>query len=268
METIPLDIPALAQRIPDEAAAYELLETLRWDGKPVCPHCGSVAKHYFLTPKNPEGRKTRTGTVSARRVWKCKDCRRQFSVLTGTIFHGSKVPLRTWLFVVVEMCASKNGIAAREIERKYDVATKTAWFMAHRIREAMNDPHLNPFVGTIEADETWIGGKSRVEKPDGMPQWEFRKYAADRRLDNKTPVLSILNRDTGEVRSRAVPDVTGATLSAELRKHTQPAASVLHTDERKGYKAVARRVSDAQRVRRLLGQTAGRRLTYRGLIGG
>jgi len=85
------NVLALAERIPDEAAAYRFLEDLRWADKPVCPHCGSVNDHYFLNPQG-EGRKTRTGKVSARRVWKCKDCRKQFSVLTGTIFHGTKIP--------------------------------------------------------------------------------------------------------------------------------------------------------------------------------
>src|SRR4051794_39069723 len=85
-----LTLTALAERIPDEAAAYLFLEELRWDGKPVCPHCASINEHYFLNPQGA-GRKTRTGAVSQRRVWKCKDCRRQFSVLTGTIFHGTKI---------------------------------------------------------------------------------------------------------------------------------------------------------------------------------
>ncbi|HSH80150.1 MAG TPA: transposase, partial [Herpetosiphonaceae bacterium] len=104
-----LSIPALAQKIATEADAYLFLEDLRWGDQPVCPHCGSVRKPYFLKPREGESRKTRTGAQSQRRVWKCADCRKQFSVLTGTIFHGSKIPVRTWLFVVFEMCSSKNG---------------------------------------------------------------------------------------------------------------------------------------------------------------
>lgn len=133
-----VSIPQLALKVPTEAAAYELLEQLRRDGEPVCPHCGEADRRpYFLKPANGSSRKTNKGTMSERRVWKCAGCRKQFSVLTGTIFHGSKVPVRTWLFVVFEMCASKNGVSAREIERKYDLTPKTAWFMLHRIREAM-----------------------------------------------------------------------------------------------------------------------------------
>jgi len=169
-------IPELA-RIGTEAEAYEFLEALRWADGPVCPHCASVAKHYFLKPTNgTTARKTRTGSASQRRVWKCKDCRKQFSVLTGTIFHGTKIPLRTWLMVIFEMCASKNGVAAREIERKYDLTPKSAWFMTQRIREAMKrDPLAGLLSGTVVADETWIGGKPGNMHVRKRPLWESRK---------------------------------------------------------------------------------------------
>lgn len=155
-----MSIPALADRIRTEGDAYKFLEELRWDGEPVCPHCGCVGRAYFLNPANGSSRKTRTGSVSERRVWKCADCRKQFSVLTGTIFHGSKISVRKWVFVIFEMCSSKNGVSAREIERKYDLTPKSAWFMLHRIREAMKrDPIAGLLSGRIVADETWIGGK-------------------------------------------------------------------------------------------------------------
>lgn len=124
----------------------------------MCPHCGGT-KAYFLNPASGASRATRTGSSSQRRVWKCADCRQQFSVLTGTIFHGTKIPLRTWLFVIVENGASKNGVAAREIERKYALSAKTTWFMLHRIREAMKrEPLAGMLRGTVVADETFIGG--------------------------------------------------------------------------------------------------------------
>src|SRR5687768_359756 len=100
----PFDFSTLMERVTDEASAYEFLEELRWGGKPVCPHCGSIGQHYFLNAQG-EGRKTRTGKVSQRRVWACRDCRRQFSVLTGTVMHGTKVKVKTWVFVIFEMCA-------------------------------------------------------------------------------------------------------------------------------------------------------------------
>lgn len=126
---------SLIDQVPTEKDAYLLLEELRWGDKPVCPHCGSDERAYFLNPENGRSRRTRTGTMSERRVWKCAACRKQFSVLTHTVFHGSKVPLRTWLSVIDEMCA--NGISARDIERKYEVSAKTAWLVTERIRNAM-----------------------------------------------------------------------------------------------------------------------------------
>src|SRR3954451_17796715 len=159
-------IPKLANQITTEADAYKLLESLRWpEGKPdACPLCGSMKGFYFLAPVDGStGRKTRTGSNSQRRVWKCADCRKQFSVLTGTIFHGTKISIRTWLFVVLEMCAAKNGVSAREIERKYDLTPKSAWFMLHRIREAMKpgQPLGALLGGAVQVDETWIGGNPK-----------------------------------------------------------------------------------------------------------
>lgn len=323
---VPLSIPALAAQVPTEAAAYELLERLRWNGEPVCPHCGSIAAHYFLTPKG-EGRKTRTGKVTERRVWKCRDCRKQFTVLVGTIFHGTRIPIRTWLFVVVEMCASKNGVAAREIQRKYNLTPKSAWFMTQRIREAMKRGPITDFmVGTIQADEAYIGGKPKNKhKSKRDMDREMRGGGTD-----KTPVVSLLNTATGEVRSKVVPNVTGAMLHAFMEREVDMDASTLHTDSAAQYHFVApefidhqavdhqageyvrgevttnhvegffsqlkrsidgthhhvsvehlprylaefdfrystREMSDAQRVRRLVGQTVGRRLSYKPLTRG
>src|SRR5437868_141934 len=95
-----INIVTLANRVHDEAEAYAFLEKLRWNGESVCPHCRNVGA-YFLAPKGGQ-RKTNRGTGTQRRVWKCKACRKQFSVLTGTIFHGTHIPIRTWLFVIFE----------------------------------------------------------------------------------------------------------------------------------------------------------------------
>ncbi len=153
MESV--NVLSLADKLRTEADAYLYLEELRWGDRPICPHCGSVRKPYFLNPANGASRKTRTGTASQRRVWKCADCREQFSVLTGTIFHGSKIPVRTWVFVIFEMCSSKNGVAAREIQRKYELTGKSSWFMLHRIRQAMKrDPLAGLLSGGVVADET------------------------------------------------------------------------------------------------------------------
>lgn len=241
-------IPALMKQVPTEADAYLLMERLRWADGVACPHCGSIAQHYFLQARDPEGRATRTGSRSQRRVWKCKDCRKQFSVLTGTIFHGTKIPLRTWLFVVFEMCASKNGVAAREIERKYDVTAKSAWFMVHRIREAMKrDPLAGLLAGTVVADETWVGGKPK------------NRHASKRRpgkqgVTDKQPVLSLVNTETGEVRSHVVRDVTAQTLGPILRGEVDTENSVLHTDSSPSYKSVGAEFADHQSVNHYEGE--------------
>jgi transposase-like protein len=208
-------LPALAGRLQTEADAYLLLEELRWGGKPdACPHCGGMDRIYFLKPREGTARKTRTGSMSQRRVWKCGHCRKQFSVLTGTIFHGTRISIRTWLFVIFEMCSSKNGVAAREIERKYNVTAKSAWFMNHRIREAMKrDPLAGLLSGTIQADETYIGGEPKNRHRSDRRERDRRYGTTD-----QIPVFALVDFETREVRSQAVPDVTGETLREVMRE--------------------------------------------------
>jgi transposase-like protein len=230
-------------KIQTEAEAYAYMEQLRWPDGPVCPHCGNTDKHYFLKPRTQldgkEARKTRTGSHSERRVWKCAVCRKQFSVMTGTIFHGSKVPLQTWLMVIFEMCASKNGMAAREIERKYGVAPKTAWFMAHRIREAMRNRGSHKLIGDIIADETYIGGN-----PKNWHANDPRKQTVKRgRGTHKTPVVAIIDADTGEARSAVVPNVTAKTLRRVIAENVTLAESTLHTDALSSYNRVGSRMA-------------------------
>jgi Transposase zinc-ribbon domain/ISXO2-like transposase domain len=191
-----LSLPRLAERLTDEAAAWLFLEELRWAGKPVCAHCGSDEKCYFLTPREDAGRKTRTGSRTQRRLWKCGVCKKQFTAMTNTIFHGSKVPLRTWMLIVFDVCTAKNGISSREIERKYDLTTKTAWFVAQRLREAMRrDPIAGMLTGEVEVDETYLGPKVRGGKRGrGAPK--------------KTAIVTLISRESGEARSQPVERVT------------------------------------------------------------
>jgi transposase-like protein len=244
-------IPALMARIPTEADAYLLLEQLRWNGEPVCPHCGSIAAHYYLKPRTgTEARKTRTGSMSQRRVWKCRDCRKQFSVLTGTIFHRTKIPVRTWLTVIFEMSSSKNGVSAREIERKYDLTGKTAWFMLQRIREAMKrEPLAGLLRGTVVADETWIGGNPK-NRHKNDPREPVRKYATT----DKTPVMAIVHYESREVRSKVVPNVNGSTLLPVLREQTDLSTVELWTDGAKAYLTAAPHVVDHKSVDHAAGE--------------
>ena len=242
-----LSIPDIAARIPDEHAAYLFLEELRWpDGTPVCPHCGNPGANY-IKPRTAEGkaRATRTGSMSQRRLWQCKACRKQFSAMTGTIFHGSKVPLRTWLLVVFEMCASKNGMAAREIERKYHVAPKTAWFMAHRIREAMKRRAPGSLlVGTIVSDETWIGGDPSRMNAKTRRRWDGTAIepvkvqpgntASTRRPPRLRFSLSSTRRLARSVRLSCLT-WTAASLRKVMSEQVNMAGSVLWTDEGRSY---------------------------------
>ncbi len=228
-----ITIANIGKTIKSEAAAYEYLESLRWPDKPICPHCEVEGDHYYLNPQG-EGRKTRTGRVSERRVWKCREkgCRRQFSVTTGTIFHGSKIPLTTWLYVTFAMCASKNGIAAREIERTYKLTPKTAWFMTQRIREAMRSDSGQLFKSDVAADEAYIGGdpKNRHAAERGE-----RKYG---RGTEKVPVVSLVDNKTGEVRSRVINNVNGGTLRSFIRANVDLREATLHTDANTVYARV------------------------------
>lgn len=247
----PMAIISIANRITTEEEAYLYLEELRWgkgdEKRPVCPHCGLMKAYFLKTP--PGGR--RTGTAeragkSSRRIWKCAGCRKQFSVTTGTIFHATHVSLRVWLMVIFEMCANKNGVAAREIERKYDLTPKSAWFVLHRIREAMKrEPLVGMLSGTIVADETFIGGKASNRHRQGTYVPGKMVKSMDR---PKVAVLSLLDTATGEVRSRVVPDVTAPTLANAIREQVNMAPSVLHTNGHVGYRPIGRQFQNHQTV--------------------
>lgn len=252
-----ISIGKLAKQVQSEADAYVYLERLRWNGTPLCPHCDGTERVVFLKPANGTSRKTRTGSLSERRVWFCGRCRKQFSVLTGTVMHGTKISVHTWLFVMFEMCASKNGVSAREIERKYQLTGKTAWFLLHRIREAMKaGPLADMMRGSVVADETFIGGKERNKhktarrSPGITPTTEPVQIVPGQRQKRhgggaygKTPVLTLVNRETGEARSRVIPDVTGATLRKAIAEQVDMAATTLITDESKGYIVLGREMA-------------------------
>lgn len=236
-----ITVTNIRQKITCEADAYVYIEDLRWGGHPVCAHCGSDRVN-LLNPENGVSRKTRTGAQSQRRVWKCYGCRKQFSVLTGTIFHGTKVSLEIWIYVLFEMCANKNGVAAREIERKYGVTAKTAWFMTQRIREAMKlEPLAGMLKGTIVADETFIGGKPKnmhaAKRKELTP---YKPFSGRAYGDSKTAVLSLIDKQTGEVRSRVMPSIDGSSLRKAIAEHVDIPSSVLHTDSGNHYNQVGR----------------------------
>ncbi|MGB1560058.1 MAG: IS1595 family transposase [Sinimarinibacterium flocculans] len=210
-----------APHFTDADKAREYLEALRWPNGVTCPHCGAVGEHYQL-----QGKAHRPG------LWKCKDCREQFSVTVGTVFESSKVALNKWLLAVHLMCASKKGISAHQVHRMLGVTYKTAWFMCHRIREAMKDENgglLGGNGGAVEVDETYWG----TSKPKGKTA---RGYA------HKMKVVSLVERD-GKKRSFRVANVDAKTLRPILKSQLSDKARLM-TDEASAYTKVGREFAE------------------------
>lgn len=227
-----LNLSQIAKHFSDEAEAYKVVERLRWPNGPVCPHCGVIGHAYFLEPQSG-ARKTRTGKETYRRVWKCGACRKQFSVLVGTIFEDSKIPLSKWLLAIHLMCSGKNGVSAHELHRMLGIAYRSAWFMAHRIRYAMERPPLvDKLQGTVEADETYVGGRAHGKRGRGAA--------------NKVPVVTLVERD-GEARSQAMKHVTGENIKEVLQENVEPTARLM-TDGYQVYTAAGKEFASHETV--------------------
>ncbi len=205
----------------DEEAAFKKVEALLWPEGPVCPHCGANDRIYALegvrskpSKKNPEG-------VVRHGLKKCGHCRKQFTVRVGTIFESSHIPLHQWLQAIHLLCSSKKGISSHQLHRILEITYEAAWFMSHRIREAMRTGSLAPMGGAgsiFESDETFIGKKDGAVKPKGA-----RGYA------HKQAALALIERG-GEVRSFAIDKADTANIKpiidANLAKE-----GMLMTDE-------------------------------------
>lgn len=220
-----LNLSSLSRLFTDETAAREWLESKRWpDGKPFCPHCGEQGA-YKLESKPDSKYPVTPGT------WKCKACRKKFTVRIGTIFEESHVPISKWLMAMHLMASSKKGVSSHQIARELDVTVKTAWFLTHRIRECMKvEPVAGMLKGVVEADETWVGGKPR--RIAGQP-----KGSAPRKESTKVPVAVLVERD-----GQAVCQPIANTSTAELRKVAMALApeTVLMTDEWRAYRRIAK----------------------------
>ncbi len=216
-----LNLATMSELFISEDAARAFLEKIIWPNGPVCPHCKST-EAYTLTAKPGSAKGVRKG------VYKCKACRKQFTVRIGTIFEDSKIPFTKWLMTIHLMTSSKKGVSSLQISRELGITMKSAWFMTHRIREAMRQTDGGPLTGIVEVDETYVGGKPR--RGDG-------RHHPRGRGTPKQPVLVLVERD-GQARSLPVENVTGATLKAEVRKHVDPAATVV-TDELASYTGLA-----------------------------
>jgi transposase-like protein len=221
----PLNLSQLPKYLSNETSAWELLERLRWpQGQVVCPHCGVIdPAHYFISSRSGE-RKTRTGATTYRRLWRCRDCRKQFSVLVGTIFESSKIPVSKWLLAIWLMGAGKNGVSALELSRQLGIAYQSAWHMSHRLRLAMDrEPLAGLLTGTVVADETWVGGEPKNRHAN-------KRVGSKQGKTDKTPVVALVHKESGEVRTRVVAKVNGPNLRRVLREYVDPAKTHLQTD--------------------------------------
>jgi transposase-like protein len=210
----------------DHDAAREYLESIRWANGVICPHCGVIDKFYKLL-----------GDAHRPGLYKCAECRKQFSVTVGTVFEDSKIKLHIWLQACHLMSASKKGVSSKQLERMLGVTYKTAWFMSHRIREAMNVApvgRLGGDGGAVEVDETYWGNVGK-QKPGA------------RGGDHKMKIVSLVDRESGEKRSIHVPEVTSKTLKPILIAHVSRDARLM-TDDSKVYAKIGGRFVAHQTV--------------------
>ncbi|TRC89522.1 IS1595 family transposase [Mesorhizobium sp. WSM4310] len=212
----------------DEAAAFEHVEGMLWPQGPVCFHCGSMEKHYALkggrtkpSKKNPHG-------LEIHGLYKCSDCRKKFTVRMGTIFEESHLPLHIWLQALHAMCASKKGVSAHQLHRALEITYKTAWFLCHRIREAMRSDDFTPMGGAgkfVEVDETYIGRlKGTPVKPGGGA--------------HKNTVVALVERG-GRVRTFHVDTARMGTVMPIVRANISKESAIM-TDESGIYRRASR----------------------------
>jgi transposase-like protein len=204
----------------DELAAVEFLEQRLWNGQPKCAQCKSANVYKMLDAK--------TGQRNKRFLWRCHDCKGQFTVRIGTVFEESRIPLRHWCYTFWRASTSKKGVSALEIKRHCQISYKSALFLMHRVRFAMTpdisaEPKMN---GVVEVDETYVGGKPR-------PGTGEHKRG---RGTDKAAVLGIVQRD-GNVHRRVITDVTAATLKSAIRECVDKRATVV-TDEFGSYQGL------------------------------
>jgi transposase-like protein len=213
----------------DERAAYRFVEARVWPEGPVCPHCGGVDRISKM-----KGKSTRIGT------YKCYQCRKPFTVKVGTIFESSHVPMRHWLQAIFLIASSKKGISANQLHRALGCTLKTAWFMGHRIREAMKVLGVEPMGGAgkiIEMDETYMGDKHVVVK---------RSKRGKSTHSGKRSVIALVERG-GPVRTFHVEHASKAMVESIVRKNVKRETS-LYTDESKLYGDIIDHVSEHHTV--------------------
>ncbi|MGB8769044.1 MAG: IS1595 family transposase [Candidatus Korobacteraceae bacterium] len=202
----------------DELAAVEFFERRRWGTTPCCVRCGSVEVHQMVDSK--------TGQRNKRYLWRCHDCKMQYTVRIGAIYEETRLPMRHWAYAFWRAASSKKGVSALEIKRHCQISYKSALFLMNRIRFAMApEGGASKLSGTVECDEVYIGGKPR-----------YRGKNKRGRGTPKTPVFVAVER-RGQIRRRVVADVTGETLKGAIREEVDRQARII-TDELSSYSGI------------------------------
>jgi transposase-like protein len=205
----------------NEIVAVEFIEEQRWGKTPGCVHCGSVNVYKMMDSK--------TGERNQRFLWRCKDCGKQYTVRIGTVYEESRIELRHWCYAFWRAATSKKGVAALEIMRHCQISYKSALFMMSRIRFAMAPvPNREKLNGTVEVDETYIGGKPRLPN----------RGSKRGRGTSKTPVFAAVERG-GRILRRVIANVTGETLKEAIRQEVDSRSRII-SDDFQGYKGIGR----------------------------
>src|SRR5450759_4982357 len=207
------NLKELFSRLSDEKVCRAYMEQMRWNGSPFCPHCNST-KPYKLK----DGKTYRCSS---------KGCRKDFTVTVGTVFENSKIPLSTWLAASFVLSAHKKGISSLQLSRDLGITQKTAWFVLHRLRYVMDETDSEPLENVVEVDETYVGGKFVNMNRARRKKWQ------ERGIDNKEPVMGLLQRD-----GKAKLTVIGKnTFKEVIRKNVNKDATIV-TDAHLGYQGL------------------------------
>lgn len=230
----PVTLQSAIAYFADPDRAFEYAKFLRWpDDKVTCPRCDSDSNSF----------------VKTRKLWFCNGCKKQFTVKVSTIFEDSPIGLDKWMTAVWMICNCKNGISSYELHRAIGVTQKTAWFMLHRIREAMKSGSfmkMGSTGGPVEADEAYIGGEPKnkhlSKKSPKLPRMiDVEGFAiknrARRKYTDKVPVFGLLDRETRQVRAKVLPEVKRETLQNEILNNVSK-ASPIYTDSLPAYKSL------------------------------